>query len=241
MYELETKLGQIPQSDMTTLALNFRTRPAPVLKDIEQSLGYFEYPTRSRTIDLSSVEHPWFRGLGAVDDFTDELLIWAYDRQCECDPGNKPYYLDCLEGIAKGRGSSDLELKFTMAVSVGEFGQEKLEEAYRYFGLTPSTKEGDEHIMGLYKSRIASAPKQKDEAMYALLIIAKHRNSDKIEALAKDNAMTYEEALELLGVTDDSPSDSIEAAAVAMVSPLCLTILPSVARHVVDAFKESHS
>ncbi|KAI9052485.1 hypothetical protein LZ554_003829 [Drepanopeziza brunnea f. sp. 'monogermtubi'] len=216
IFELDTILGQLPQADQMAVAMNFIARPVPAMKDIERSLGCADYPTKSREIDLSTEEHPWFRNLGAVDNFTDELIIWAYDRQCECDPRNKPYYLDCLEGIAQGRQSSDLELKFTMAVSVGEFGLAKLEDAYKYFGLTPGTKEGDDHVMGLYKSRIASAPKQKNDAMAALLIIAKHRNSDKIEALATDNTMTYEEALELLGVTDDSPSDSIEAASVVL-------------------------
>ncbi|KAH8661378.1 hypothetical protein BGZ60DRAFT_84575 [Tricladium varicosporioides] len=193
-------------------------QPVPALKDIQRSLGCFDYPTRSRTVDLSKEEHPYYYSLGAVDDFTDNFLGWAYETQCECDPSNKPYYLDCLQDLAKGRGSSDLDTKVAMAISAGEYRLSTIEDAYKFFGLEPDTKEADEHIMGLYKSRIASAPRQKDEAKECLLAIAYARESDKIKTLANDRVMSFEEALEFLGVSADTPSDSIEAVAVATAS-----------------------
>jgi ubiquitin carboxyl-terminal hydrolase 25/28 len=191
--------------------------PLPALKDIERSLQCFDYPTRNRMVDLSRDEHPYYISLGAVDNFTDKLIEWAYDRQCECDPSNKPYYLDCLQDLANGRQSSDLQLRVVMATSAGELGQKAIEESYRYFSLDPESVEGDDHIMGLYKSRIKSAPRQKDEARDCLLNIAKHRNSEKIEVLANDRTMSFEEALEFLSVSADTASDSIEASAVALV------------------------
>jgi len=190
----------------------------PVLKDIERSLGCLDYPTRNRTVDLSADEHPCYISLGAVYDFTDRLLEWSYERQCECDPLNKPYYLDCLEDLATGRQSADLQLRVVMATSAGEVGQKAIEDSYRFFNLDPDSVEGDEHIMGLYKSRIESAPRQKDAARDCLLTIAKHRKSEKIEALANDRTMSFEDALEFLNVPADTASDSIEAAAVALVS-----------------------
>jgi ubiquitin carboxyl-terminal hydrolase 25/28 len=189
----------------------------PALKDIERSLGCFDYPRRNRTVDLSTDEHPCYISLGAVEDFTDKFIEWAYDRQCECDPLKKPYYLDCLEDLATGRQSADLQMRVVMATSAGELGQKAIEESYRYFSLDPDSIEGDDHIMGLYKSRIESAPRQKDEARECLLNIAKHRGSDKIEALANDRTMSFEEALEFLSVSADTASDSIEASAVALV------------------------
>ncbi|KAK2628937.1 hypothetical protein QTJ16_002040 [Diplocarpon rosae] len=220
LLELDMLIGQVPPAEQQAANVRVVARAIPAMKDIQRSLGYFDYPTRSRTIDLSKEEHPYFQSLGAVDDFTDELLSWAYDRQCKCDPANKPYYFDCLEDIAKGRQSSDLQMKVTMAISIGEYGLKTLEEAYGLFGLLPDTSEGDDHVMGLYKSRIASAPKQKSEAMAALLVIAKHRNSEQIEALAKDNTVTYEEALELLCVVDDTPAEFVAASAVALASEM---------------------
>jgi ubiquitin carboxyl-terminal hydrolase 25/28 len=194
--------------------------PLPALKDIESTLGYRDYPTRCRTVDLSGEEHPHYASLGAVDNFTDDLIIWAYERQCECDPRNKPYYLDCLSGIANGRKSSELEVKVAMAASAGEVGLKEIEDAYNFLAIDPNTRDGDEYIIGVYNSRIESAPRQKDEARNCLRVIAKARDSKKIEAVANDKAMSFDEALEFLNVTGDTQSDSIEAAAVAMVSYL---------------------
>ncbi|KAI1007567.1 hypothetical protein K3495_g657 [Podosphaera aphanis] len=190
--------------------------PVPAMKHIKAILGYIDSPERTRYFDSQTEEHPYYSSLGAVEHFTDELLSWAYDRQCDCDPINKPYYLDCLEDLAQGRKSDDLQTKYVMATSAGAYGLKTLEVAYRFFGLKYSTQEPDEVIINLYRSRVASAPAIKDEAKRYLQIIAMHRNSLRIEAIAHEKTMTLEEALEFLGVGPDTAPEYIEAAAVAM-------------------------
>ena len=214
MIELDTIIAELSKGDQSKVI----HIPVPALKDIERSLGCFDYPKRSRTVDLSIEEHPHYASLGAVDQFTDDFLSWAYDRQCECDPANKPYYLDCLADIAKGRQSSDLETKVVMATSAGQHGLKDIEEAFKFFALDPTTTEGDDYIIGVYSARVDSAPRQKDEARRCLKVIASARNSEKIEAVANDQTMSLSEALEFLSVSEDTPSDSIQAAAVVMVS-----------------------
>jgi ubiquitin carboxyl-terminal hydrolase 25/28 len=218
LVEIDVLISNRPPEEQWSKKVNVLHLPLAALKDIERSLGYYDYPKRSRTVDLSKPEHPYYASLGAVDDFTDDFLMWAYERQCESDPPNRPYYLDCLRGLAGGRKSSELEMKVAMAASEGELGLQEIENAYRFFALDPSTREGDEYIIGVYNSRIESAPRQKDEARHSLHVIAKARNSQKIEAVANDRAMSFDEALSFLNVTEDTQSDSIEAAAVAMVS-----------------------
>jgi ubiquitin carboxyl-terminal hydrolase 25/28 len=116
-------------------------------------------------------------------------------------------------------------MKVAMAASEGEVGLQEIEKAYKYLALDPDTREGDDYIIGVFNSRIEAAPLQKDEARDCLRVIAKARASAKIEAVANDRAMTFEEALSFLNVTEDTHSDSIEAAAVAMVShPFDLTL-----------------
>jgi ubiquitin carboxyl-terminal hydrolase 25/28 len=214
MIELDTIIAELSTRNQSKIP----HVPVPALKDIERSLGCFDYPKRSRTVDLSIEEHPHYASLGAVDQFTDDFLGWAYDRQCECDPANKPYYLDCLADIAKGRESSDLETKVVMATSAGEHGLKEIEAAFKFFALDPATSEGDDHIIGVYTARIDSAPRQKDEARQCLRVIASARQSARIEAVANDQTISVSEALEILNVTEDTPSDSIQAAAVVMVS-----------------------
>lgn len=218
LIELGVIISSRPEREKELSGVKIPYAHTPALRDIELSLGYYDYPTRSRTVDVDLVEHPYYASLGSLDNFTDELIRWAYERQCQCDPSNKPYYLDCLADLANGRESSDLQEAVAMAKSIGEYSLKDIEEAYRFFNLDPKTTEGDDHIMGVFKSRIESAPRQKDEARASLLVIGKSRNSDKIQALANDRTMSFEEALEFLGVTADTPSDSIEAVAVAMVS-----------------------
>lgn len=192
--------------------------PVPALNDLQKSLGCFDYGAKTNAIDLETVEHPYYASLGACENFQDELLGWAYDRQRECDPSNAPYYLDCLKDLANGRGSSDLQTKVVIAESSGEFGLNEIMKAYKFLGIEINTVEGDDHIIGTYRSRVESAPRQKDEARESLLVIAKHRGSAEIEKVAKDKKMSYNEALEFLNVSADTAIDSIEACAVAMVS-----------------------
>jgi ubiquitin carboxyl-terminal hydrolase 25/28 len=100
---------------------------------------------------------------------------------------------------------------------MGEHGLKEIEAAYKFLTLDPETKEGDDHIIGVYKSRIDAAPRQKDEARQCLLMIGNARNSAKIIAIANNRTMSCEEALEFLNVTADTASDSIWAAAIALV------------------------
>ena len=202
MVELEVLISERPPQEMRIVRLPFIHSPIPAMKDIERSLGSFGFPTRSRHVDLTHVEHPYYASLGAVDAFTDEHLSWAYMRQRRCDPQNKPYYLDCLQDIAKGRGSSDLEMKVVEDKSLGELGLKEIEEAYKLLSLDPNAIEGDDHIIGMYKSRIEAAPRQKDEARRCLKIIGEARNSDKIKDIANDTTMSYKEACDALGILE---------------------------------------
>jgi ubiquitin carboxyl-terminal hydrolase 25 len=220
--ELYQRLSDRPTDEVKKVigGKAYAYRPIPALKDIQRTLGCEKYERVNRLVinlDEHEHEHPHYAGLGAVGDFADEVIIFAYERQHECDPKNRPYYLECLQGIAKGRESADLQEKSVMAVSLGEYTLTEVETAYRFFAIKPDTREGDDHIIGLYESRIDSAPKQKDEARACLLIIGQARNSQKIQTVAMENPMSFDEALEFLGVVQDTPSDGIEAMAVAMV------------------------
>lgn len=192
--------------------------PQPAIPDIESVLGCNGRLRRSRSVDLTLLEHPYYASLGAVDDLVDDHLGWAYERQCLTDPKNKPYYFDCIKDLAAGRESTELDMKVAMAVSAGEVGIKDIESAYQYFGISPDTREGDEHIAGLYRSRIESAPRQKEEARERLSILANARNSMLLEELVNDKTLTFEEALQFLSVSPSTDADTIVAQATVQVS-----------------------
>jgi len=206
--------------EVATLPVRYVYNPLPATNDIYNTLGCLGYIKGSRAIinlEEQVYEHPHYAGLGAVHDFSDALIAFAYDRQRECDPQNNPYYLECLQGIGQGRESEDLQAKSVMAISMGEHTLTDIENAYKFFAINPDTTGGDDYIIGVYKSRIDSAPRQKEEARQCLQIIGQERQSKTILALANDRAISFQEALEYLNVTEDTPPDSIEAVAVSMV------------------------
>lgn len=192
--------------------------PLPALNDLYKVLGCMDYAREKRPIDIDEAPHPHYLGLGAAGDFSDSLLLFAFERQRECDPQNKPYYLECLWGISKGRQSADLDEEYVKAISMGEHRLSEIEDAYRFLDIPLDTKDGEDWIIGMYHSRVDAAPRQKDEARQCLLVIGQARNSEKIQAVANDRAMTYIEALEFLNLQVDTPSDFVEAVATSMVS-----------------------
>lgn len=191
--------------------------PIPAINCIRRSLECFQYPMHSRIVDLSQAEHPHYASLGALGDFSDELILFAYHRQRLCAPQNSPYYLDALRDIANGRDSSDLQMAVATAVSMGETGQEEINSAYRFFNVRPDAVESDDHIIGLYRSRIESAPAQREAARECLATIGKARCSQSILSVATDKTPTYEEALKFLEVTADTGSDTLGEMAKFMV------------------------
>lgn len=140
------------------------------MKRLQRSFGCWDYPRKSRghNDDDSNSEHPHYASLGACGDFTDDLIVYCYFKQKRCDEPNKPYYLDCLAGIATGRESSELQVEVAKEDSSGELRLQTIHDAYNFFSIDPSTSEGDTYILGVYRSRIDSAPRQKDEARYVL-------------------------------------------------------------------------
>ena len=218
--ELSERITEGQPMEVAHLPARYVYNPLPATNDIYNTLGCLGYIKGSRTfINLEEEhEHPHYAGLGAVKDFSDALIAFAYERQRNSDPQNSPYYLECLQGIAQGRESVDLQEKSVMAISMGEHTLKDIENAYKFFTISSDTAGGDDHIIGLYKSRIEVAPRQKEEARQCLLIIGQARQSEKIQAIANDRAMSYEEALDYLNVPQDTPADSIEAVAITMVS-----------------------
>jgi ubiquitin carboxyl-terminal hydrolase 25/28 len=212
------------------VALGFVWTPLPAYNDQKKVLGCMDYPTHKRPIELESDTHPHYLGLGANRDFSDQLVLFAYHRQRYCDPKNSPYYLECLIGISGGRDSSDLEIEFVSARSKDENTLSEIEGAYKFLDIpldTPlDTPNGDDWILGVYKSRIESAPRQKEEARNSLLIIGRARDSVKILDFANNKEMTYEEALKFLELpSGDVTLEWVEAMAGTKVSRIVFPFL----------------
>ncbi|KAI9791044.1 MAG: ubiquitin-specific protease ubp2 [Candelina submexicana] len=210
--ELMALMEQRPASEKSQISVQFI--PLSAMKWIEQILGLQEFrqahPSPRRTIDLTQEEHPCFASLGAVGDFSDDLIIFAYERQKLCDIDNAPYYLECLQDLGELRQSEILQTKAVMMQSEGEISTKDIREAYRYFGFdSQSSSLNDETIIGVFQSRLSDAPRQEADARLALRIIGQSRGSEKILHLALKSLTNAEQALGWLNAASDTPDDFI--------------------------------
>lgn len=120
-----------------------------------------------------------------VLDVHDTLITFAYNAQLLVDPANFVYYLKCLRGIGAGRKSEQLHETAAIAESPGEATMGETLEAYRAFALDMRADHlDDDHIMGVFQSRITDAPRQEAQLRKALVVIARHRESYKLEQFA---------------------------------------------------------
>ncbi|MCJ1378028.1 ubiquitin-specific protease ubp2 [Xylographa soralifera] len=206
--ELAVLLNLQPDNERHMAKVHVALHPA--MTEFERILGSKGYKrsTASRTVDLTQEdqepEHPFYAGLGSTMDFHDELICFTYERQIACDAENSAYYLECLQGIAEGRGSEDLQTKVAIEASSGKFSVRDLREAYQSLGLDMrSLFYDDDTVIGSFQSRIADAPRQEPDLRRALYMIGEHRKSMRIQHVASNDVKTYEQALSWLGATDD--------------------------------------
>jgi ubiquitin carboxyl-terminal hydrolase 25 len=153
----------------------------------------------------------YFDSLGALRDFTDTLIEYAYDQQTQCDPARVDYYLECLQAIAVRRGSEQLSLKIAMLNSQDIVSRRDLTAAYRYFNISPaeSGKISDESIRDRFQAQQPDlGPVAQGEARQHLYKLAIHRHSDLLRKVSQQSVDTYDDALSWLGHgVDASTSD----------------------------------
>ena len=188
---------------------NFEHVPTMASVGLKAVLGCAEYKvnSKSRTVDLTIDEHPAYAGVGAVADFHDDLVYFAYTRQISIDKENTPYYLQCLQTIAEGRESEDLGTKAVVEESEGRFSLRDVKQAYGNLGLNVQDRNlADDTIIGSFQARLSDAPKQETLLRRDLGIVGKHRRSFKIQNMAAQAVSNYEQALGFLD-TEESTSD----------------------------------
>jgi ubiquitin carboxyl-terminal hydrolase 25/28 len=119
-----------------------------------------------------------------VSDFTDNLVLWAYNRQRNCDTESAPYYLECLSGLAAGRKSEALQVGVATLRSQGEFSRSDILEAYKALNIDFRNRDED-LIIGVFKSRLIDAPIHEASMREQLGIIGKALKSPKIQQVAQ--------------------------------------------------------
>ncbi|KAI9816932.1 MAG: ubiquitin-specific protease ubp2 [Phylliscum demangeonii] len=216
-----------PRTEKTTARTNAAFHPINCVRELERCLGCVDCTTQCgqrasavltlptsddkvkssrRTIDLSE-DSPFYAGLGASSNFSDELLIYAYERQRDGDPDHAPYYLGWLQEIARLRPSEALQTKVAVMESSGEISRRDVYLAYLYFQVNPAWD--DASITGAFHARLADAPKQETEARQHLRVIGIARQSEAILSAASNQIATYQDALVWLGAEESTADEFV--------------------------------
>lgn len=214
-YELNTIIINYPERERVN-ARHVQLKPPSARSFIERALGCDQYPKAKGRTETRSTnheeDHPYYAGLGAVGDFADELLLFAYHRQTAMDKANAPYYFECLQDLAVGRRSESLQSEVAVLASQGSFKRSEVALAYRYFDIDPSHAHAlnDDHITGVFRSRLADiSAATAEESRNQLRIIGYARGSRAILDAASDSIETYDQALSWLGMDSTHPDDFI--------------------------------
>ena len=171
---------------------------------------------------ISDVESRHFASLGAVGDFVDSLISFAYRRQSEVDKANAPYYLECFQEIAMGRNSDALQYEVVMLASQDIPNRRDLETAYRSLGLDPAhgSTLSDRFVIDQARSRLPDiSPPQREEIRRHLRIIGNARESEEIKREASESIDTYDEALSWLELDQSQPDDFVRTMFTVKVGP----------------------
>ncbi|KAF1987602.1 cysteine proteinase, partial [Aulographum hederae CBS 113979] len=201
--ELQILLSKYPLATTGNLR-HFRFNPVLAFPFFERCLAaqnYDKLPLTRRS-EASKTEIPEYAVLGALGNFSDSLIIFAYDRQAQCDPMRTSYYFDALSAIANSRTSEDLNMKVALLQSEGHVSQKDLQNAYRDLGAEPVYS--DDHILGIFKSMYSDvSPSRQAELRQSLSIIAQSRRSTSLQSAAAQAVETVEQAYEYLGASHE--------------------------------------
>jgi ubiquitin carboxyl-terminal hydrolase 25/28 len=161
---------------------------------------------------LLTVFCSYYASLGAIGDFSDSLILFAYKRQSAMDEVNVPYYLECLQDLAVGRDSIMLQTEVATLNSQGRPNRRDRDAAYRFLAIDPSHSHAlsDDVIISTYRVRLPDiSPSQREEARRQLRIIGESRDSFAIIQEAADTIDTYEQALSWLGLEHGQADDFV--------------------------------
>ena len=161
-------------------------------------------------------ESRFFNSLGAIPEFSDSLIEYAFDRQTICDPERQAYYFECLQEITESRNTEQLQMKVATLQSQDIVSRRDISAGYRFLNIPPGEGNNidDARIIELYQAQQpdlgAVAQEQARTHLYKLGL---SRGSSALINASRQFVERYEEALAWLGngVNKDTPDESILA------------------------------
>lgn len=200
-----------------------RTKPESALSELSRALSCQNYDKdpSSRTSKHSLLQRPRsFTILGIPEDASDDLIIWAYQRQMalETDAMHTAQLMTALEDVQTQRQSEKLSEQVAIEWSQGRYGEQAIADAYKSLGLPPDNGLDEESIIGTFEARLLDSPSQGPEMRESLARIGEVRNSQRLIDYARNELATYDDALHYLGAEHSTDDQYLVAVYTAKVS-----------------------
>ena len=170
----------------------------------------------SRRIPDTNAQLPFYNSLGALPDFSDSLVEYAYDRQTLCDPERQYYYFECLQEITDSRHTEQLQMKVATLESQDVVSRRDISAAYRYLNipLHEGAQHQDARLLDLFQARQSDLGQSaQEEARTHLYKLGVARGSQLLINASRQSVETYQDALSWLGngVNKDTPDEALLA------------------------------
>ncbi|KAK5957548.1 ubiquitin-specific protease ubp2 [Knufia fluminis] len=208
--ELDALIANRPQEERQAAQDTTKLESALIELTRVLSCQNYDRDPSSRTTKKSLLQRSRaFTILGIPEDASDDLIVWAYQRQMalENDAMQTAKLMTALEDVQKQRQSEKLSEQVAIEWSQGRYGEQAISDAFRSFGISPDADLSDEVILGNFEARLSDAPAQEQQMRESLARIGDYRKSQKLVDYARNQISTYEDALSYLGaglLTDDS-------------------------------------
>lgn len=150
-----------------------------------------------------------FTALGAIENFSDNLIMSRYDLQSMNDPNNTPYYFDALKAIAQHRKSEELEFKLMELMSLGVVSLLDLSTAYKKFDLKVSDNVDEDLLIAIFKQYAKDHPTDMEAMLDAMKTISAHIKSPKIDDFLQVDCMSLNDAYNTLGISQSIDNDEV--------------------------------
>ncbi|KAI5790352.1 hypothetical protein FPQ18DRAFT_337814 [Pyronema domesticum] len=202
-----------PLSEIRDLESDTRRDIDDMIEEVKILQDRFKGPDDGKVYDgwsdMSKPFSPAYAVLGLFHTVPDQIVIWAYERQLQCNPDAMPVYYQCLRAIAYGRNNEDLIMEATKRESVGAFTVAEVKAARAYLNISPGEKDED-LICGIFKSTLAdSTPEVRSLLKSKLKLIGESLKSRKIQDTAGQVFSDVNDAYTYLNVTADTDDNFI--------------------------------
>lgn len=179
---------------------------------MQSMLSVAQYPTAmTEARPLLPRQYGYYVALGAVENFSDELVSSRYDMQVGNDPTNSFHYFEALKGVSQLRESEQLQIRVMELMSLGAVTYDDVARAYELFGLDPQQRELDptavDAVTVRYTDIVNNEPGRKAEATKALQLVADASQNRAVKQFLEMRTMDIQQALTFLG---SSPEDNDE-------------------------------